>query len=192
MRYTGAEAYDLAYHNEEFAPQVAPRTPFEVHEGSGLDARARQGVSPEFLRRAQKLVLVAIALAVIFAARICIFTATAAQLNANAELRDQVDTATQLERDLKVTTSTLSSASRIDSIATQNYGMVRASDTEIMSLEEGTSYTMNSVVAQSERDLPSVTAEKKASGTSVRTTSAPADLAEVPASGTQADASVVK
>lgn len=191
MRYTGAEAIDLAYHTEEFAPQVAPRTPFEVHEGSGLDARAREGVSPQFLKRAQQLVLIGIVIAIFFALRITIFSAAAAQLNANNALREQVNTAVQLERDLKVTTSTLSSSNRIDNIATQNYGMVRASDTEVLSLDGAPSYTVGSAVAESEAAEQN-NADQGVQGSTNKNSMAAAELEEEQASGLQAGSSIVK
>lgn len=107
----------------ERTPQE-PRPSFEVVPGGGLDARARQGVSPTFLRRFGMVVAVAAFLIAINLVRVAISAATVSVLQTNAELSAQISEAETLSSNLKIERSVLSSNARISRIATQNYGMV--------------------------------------------------------------------
>ncbi len=134
MAYPLTQAQSLGAQESRRAGAHQTRPAFEIVEGAGLDARVRQGVSDLFLSRVRMAVLAISVFAVLAITRVTLYAATASALQANAELRGQIKTAQSLENDLKVTTSTLSNSSRIDRIATQNYGMVRASQTEIITL----------------------------------------------------------
>ena len=132
MRYQGSEARSLdaaerGQLGRNARRQGAPS--FDVVEGRGLDARVRCGVSPQFRARVTvAAVLIACVLLVDFA-RVVIMTAAAGTVSANEELRTEIRDARSTEKDLRVTSAMLSSESRIERIATQNYGMTRAGDT---------------------------------------------------------------
>ena len=119
MMYTGSEAYRL--------------DDLERGSGAGLDARVRRGVSASFLARIRIVAVVAVILAVIGIARVGVFAAAVSVLSENATMRSDLKEARSTEDELKIERSVLSSSSRIDRIATQNYGMVRADSTEQMS-----------------------------------------------------------
>lgn len=129
MRYQGSEAYKLdeaERRRERRQAQSAPS--FEVVSGGGLDARARAGVSPQFVARVRAVVIVAAALIVLGMARVALSSATVSLLSANSELSARVEETETLNEQLRIQRSALSSNSRISRIATQNYGMVLTSD----------------------------------------------------------------
>ena len=126
MTYMGTEAYDLDASRGAFAPQGARS--FETIEGAGLDARERAGVSRQVLSTLKVLAVVAAVFMVLSAARVGVFTYAATILSQNSTMRSELKEARSLQDDLRVQRSVLSSASRIDRIATQSYGMVLAGD----------------------------------------------------------------
>lgn len=126
MTYMGTEAYDLDASRGAFAPQGARS--FETIEGAGLDARERAGVSRQVLSALKVLAVVAAVFMVLSAARVGVFTYAATILSQNSTMRSELKEARSLQDDLRVQRSVLSSASRIDRIATQSYGMVLAGD----------------------------------------------------------------
>lgn len=126
MTYMGTEAYDLDASRGAFAPQGARS--FETIEGAGLDARERAGVSRQVLSALKVLAVVAAVFMVLSAARVGVFTYAATILSQNSTMRSELKEARSLQDDLRVQRSVLSSASRIDRIAAQSYGMVLAGD----------------------------------------------------------------
>lgn len=126
MTYMGTEAYDLDASRGAFAPQGARS--FETIEGAGLDARERAGVSRQVLSTLKVLAVIAAVFMVLSAARVGVFTYAATVLSQNSTMRSELKEARSLQDDLRVQRSVLSSASRIDRIATQSYGMVLAGD----------------------------------------------------------------
>ena len=126
MTYMGTEAYDLDASRGVFAPQGARS--FETIEGAGLDARERAGVSRQVLSTLKALAAVAAIFMVLSAARVGVFTYAATILSQNSTMRSELKEARSLQDDLRVQRSVLSSASRIDRIATQSYGMVLSGD----------------------------------------------------------------
>ncbi|WP_293815174.1 hypothetical protein [uncultured Parolsenella sp.] len=126
MTYMGTEAYDLDASRGAFAPQGARS--FETIEGAGLDARERAGVSRQVLSTLKIIAVVAAVFMVLSAARVGVFTYAATILSQNSTMRSELKEARSLQDDLRVQRSVLSSASRIDRIATQSYGMVLAGD----------------------------------------------------------------
>ena len=126
MTYMGTEAYDLDASRGAFAPQGARS--FETIEGAGLDARERAGVSRQVLSTLKVLAAIAAVFMVLSAARVGVFTYAATILSQNSTMRSELKEARSLQDDLRVPRSVLSSASRIDRIATQSYGMVLAGD----------------------------------------------------------------
>ncbi|HQE70007.1 MAG TPA: cell division protein FtsL [Atopobiaceae bacterium] len=108
---------------------------FEVVEGGGLDVRVRAGVSSEFLARVKMVVMAAVVLFVLGTLRVALTSATVAQLSSNAQARNQIETFETTNNNLRVERSLLGSATRIDRIATQNYGMVAASSYDLIVIE---------------------------------------------------------
>ena len=129
MRYQGSEAYKLDWAERRRERREAQSAPsFEVVSGGGLDARARAGVSPQFVARVRAVVLVAAALIVLGMARVALSSATVSLLSANSELSAQVEETQSINEQLRIQRSALASNSRISRIATQNYGMVLSGD----------------------------------------------------------------
>lgn len=116
--------------------RVQPRRSFEVVEGSGLDARARQGVGVDFLYRVKLIVLSAALLMGLGIVRVGLCSQTVSALQATATLRAEIKSAQALEDELKVEHSVMYSSVRIERIATQNYGMVQATETETILIED--------------------------------------------------------
>lgn len=108
---------------------------FELVEGGGLDVRVRAGVSPEFLARVRMVVMATIVLFILGSLRVALTSATVAQLSSNAQARDQIETFETSNDSLRVERSLMASSTRIDRIATQNYGMVAASSYDSIVIE---------------------------------------------------------
>ena len=133
MMYQGSAAYQLDYRQAQTLPV---RRPLSVVEGGRNSRRASQTASAP--ARALALVLaLGVCFAVLGAIRIAFTTATVTSLRqierAESSLAEEQATMTELQ----VERSVLSSADRIQRIATQNYGMVYASevDTVVIDLE---------------------------------------------------------
>jgi cell division protein FtsL len=112
------------------------RRDFEVVEGRGLDARVRQGVSYEFLRKIKMVLMVAAVVIVIGLVRVGLSAATVTSLQRCSTLRSDIEEAQSLEDELRAEKSVLSSSSRIEKIATQNYGMTLATDSVTITLDD--------------------------------------------------------
>lgn len=159
MTYMGTEAYDLDASRGAFAPQGARS--FETIEGAGLDARERAGVSRQVLSTLKVLAVVAAIFMVLSAARVGVFTYAATILSQNSTMRSELKEARSLQDDLRVQRSVLSSASRIDRIATQSYGMVLAGDP--VKLAVGDAEAAAAVEAEAENSASADTQETSAS-----------------------------
>ncbi len=132
MRYGSSEARSLDGYDQRYEErQASARPSFDVYEGAGLDAHVREGVTPGFLVWAKRAVLLGIMIVALGFARVAISAATISTLQANADLETQIEDATNLYNDLKASKATLSNPSRVERIATQNYGMV-AADPEVL------------------------------------------------------------
>ena len=132
----GAAARRLDVSERPDHGQQPERRPLRVVEGAGLDARVRTGVDEVFLAHVKLAVLIALAFVVLGAVRVTLCAGTVTILQSNAEARTQIKEAQALEDDLKVQRSVLSSNSRITRIATQNLGMVLASDPLVINLSD--------------------------------------------------------
>lgn len=168
MTYMGTEAYDLDASRGAFAPQGARS--FETIEGAGLDARERAGVSRQVLSTLKILALVAAVFMVLSAARVGVFTYAATILSQNSTMRSELKEARSLQDDLRVQRSVLSSASRIDRIATQSYGMVLAGDS--VKLAAGDAEAAAATEAEAENS-----ASADAQETSASTAASPEEVA---------------
>lgn len=159
MTYMGTEAYDLDASRGAFAPQGARS--FETIEGAGLDARERAGVSRQVLSTLKVLAAVAAVFMVLSAARVGVFTYAATILSQNSTMRSELKEARSLQDDLRVQRSVLSSASRIDRIATQSYGMVLVGDP--VKLAAGDAEAAAAAEAEAENSASADTQETSAS-----------------------------
>ena len=122
-RYGSEAVARTTQFEHEYAPEQSTRSSFEVVPGGGLDADARRGVSSQFIQRV-KLVAVAAALFLTLGVvRIGISTATVSTLQANNVIRNEMRATTATNDSLRVSRSLLASTTRIERIATQNYGM---------------------------------------------------------------------
>lgn len=135
MRYQGSEALNIDFVEGGEALEQAARPSFQVLPGGGLDARARKGVSAQFIANVRAVIVLAAVLIAIGLVRVAISSATVVALSNNSTLRSEVSDAKNLNDELKIERAVLSSNSRIARIATQNYGMVLSSDA--LSVEVG-------------------------------------------------------
>lgn len=120
----------------EYAPEQSTRSSFEVVPGGGLDADARRGVSSQFIQRV-KLVAVAAALFLTLGVvRIGISTATVSTLQANNVIRNEMRATTATNDSLRVSRSLLASTTRIERIATQNYGMTLETNRPVVDVSD--------------------------------------------------------
>ena len=124
MARYGSEAVARAIQFEhEYAPEQSTRTSFEVVPGGGLDADARRGVSSQFIQRVKLIAVAAALFLTLGVVRIGISTATVSTLQANSVIRNEMRATTATNDSLRVSRSLLASTTRIERIATQNYGM---------------------------------------------------------------------
>jgi cell division protein FtsL len=151
MNYAGSEAEllddSLARAQE---PLRSERPAFEVVTGGGLDAKARQGVSPFFLSCIKMAAIIVAFVVALGGVRVTLTAATVTTLQANAQLQTQIEDACDYCDALQVERSVLSSASRINRIATQNYGMVycEAAETLLMPGDESASASLEEQFTQ--------------------------------------------
>ena len=122
-RYGSEAVARTTQFEHEYAPEQSTRSSFDVVPGGGLDADARRGVSSQFIQRV-KLIAVAVALFLTLGVvRIGISTATVSTLQSNNVIRNEMRATTATNDSLRVSRSLLASTTRIERIATQNYGM---------------------------------------------------------------------
>ena len=124
MARYGSEAVARAIQFEhEYAPEQSTRTSFEVVPGGGLDADARRGVSSQFIQRVKLIAVAAALFLTLGVVRVGISTATVSTLQSNNAIRNEMRATTATNDSLRVSRSLLASTTRIERIATQNYGM---------------------------------------------------------------------
>ena len=138
MRTANAQAFELEEMLESRPERELGAEPrFEVVEGGGLDAHVCAGVSSEFLARVKMVVAAAVMLFILGTFRVALTSATVAQLSSNVEVREQIEDFETTNNNLRVERSLMSSATRIDRIATQNYGMVPAASFDVIVIDNG-------------------------------------------------------
>ena len=168
MRYQGSEALDMEFAERGAAlEREAARPSFEVVPGGGLDARARRGVSAQFLANAKTILKVAAVVLIVGMVRVALTSATVSTLKANSSLRSAVEDAQNLNDDLKIERAVLSSNSRISRIATQNYGMALSSDAVSVDLSADAAASQGAEAADE-----AVTADNDAADTDTNTAAA--------------------
>ena len=122
-RYGSEDVARTTQFEHEYAPEQSTRTSFEVVPGGGLDADARRGVSSQFIQRVKLIAVAAALFLTLGVVRIGISTATVSTLQANNVIRNEMRATTATNDSLRVSRSLLASTTRIERIATQNYGM---------------------------------------------------------------------
>ena len=137
MARYGSEAVALAIQFEqEYAPEQSTRTSFEVVPGGGLDADARRGVSSQFIQRVKLIAVAAALFLTLGVVRIGISTATVSTLQANNVIRNEMRATTATNDSLRVSRSLLASTTRIERIATQNYGMTLETNRPVVDVSD--------------------------------------------------------
>ncbi len=122
-RYGSEAVARTTQFEHKYAPEQSTRTSFEVVPGGGLDADARRGVSSQFIQRVKLIAVAAALFLTLGVVRIGISTATVSTLQANNVIRNEMRATTATNDSLRVSRSLLASTTRIERIATQNYGM---------------------------------------------------------------------
>lgn len=133
MRYEGSLALQLE--PEELGWEQPAHARLTAHEGGGLDAAARQGASPSFFHKVAVVVAVIVTLSAIGAARVALTAGTVAMLQSNEAIASSIKDLRTLNSDLQIERSLFSGSERIGRIATQNLGMVHASEVERLELD---------------------------------------------------------
>lgn len=122
-RYGSEAVARTTQFEHEYAPEQSTRSSFEVVPGGGLDADARRGVSSQFIQRVKLIAIAAALFLTLGVVRIGISTATVSTLQSNNVIRNEMRATTATNDSLRVSRSLLASTTRIERIATQNYGM---------------------------------------------------------------------
>ncbi len=128
-----AEALELDGLEQEYERRKVTLTPVE---GGRLDARARREAPPLLSR---VVVFLAVAALVIFAAgglSVALTSGTVGLLRESAQTAANIKELHAENDDLRIERSLLTGSERISRIATQNLGMVYASDANTIELEE--------------------------------------------------------
>lgn len=120
----------------EYTPEQSTRSSFEVVPGGGLDADARRGVSSQFIQRVKLIAVAAALFLTLGVVRIGISTATVSTLQANNVIRNEMRATTATNDSLRVSRSLLASTTRIERIATQNYGMTLETNRPVVDVSD--------------------------------------------------------
>ncbi len=134
MAIRGSEALDVYDRTAEALPE-APE--LRAYDGAGLDAAARREIDPARRRAFRLFVAVVAVVCALGILRVQMTVWCVEALSENAELRSQTAEAEELARDLAVESSELSSAERIERIATQNLGLVYVGKGEPLASGDG-------------------------------------------------------
>ena len=135
-RYGSEAVARTTQFEHEYAPEQSTRTSFEVVPGGGLDADARRGVSSHFIQRVKLIAVAAALFLTLGVVRIGISTATVSTLQANNVIRNEMRATTATNDSLRVSRSLLASTTRIERIATQNYGMTLETNRPVVDVSD--------------------------------------------------------
>ncbi|MBP3894375.1 MAG: cell division protein FtsL [Atopobiaceae bacterium] len=130
--YQGSAAYQLDANRNAWELPVS--RPLSVYEGGGLDARNRADASSALIAVIKMAVVAMVMVFVLGAARVALTTQTVTLLGDISVAEGTVAQARVTRTELQVERSALSSADRIQRIATENYGMVFASDVDTVTI----------------------------------------------------------
>lgn len=162
MSYTGSEATRLDVYRGESLQQQRQAT-LRTVAGEGADARARAGVTSEFLAKYKVFLAIVAIVGALCVARVGTFAIAAGIMADNATMRTQIEESTTLANQLRIQRSVLSSTSRIDRIATQTYGMVAADSAEQMTAGATSAASEDEASAEQVDDATSEQASDEAS-----------------------------
>lgn len=146
MAYQGNMAYQLDFSQETW--EVPVSRGLSLHEGGGLDARVRREASSVAVL-VRSAVLVTLVLALLGAARVALTTQTVSLLSDISATERSVNKALDTRTELQVERSVLSATDRIQRIATENYGMVYASEVDTINIEQDMAQLSSADAAQS-------------------------------------------
>lgn len=135
-RYGSEAVARTTQFEHEYAPEQSTRASFEVVPGGGLDADARRGVSSQFIQRVKLIAVAAALFLTLGVVRIGISTATVSTLQANNVIRNEMRATTATNDSLRVSRSLLASTTRIERIATQNYGMTLETNRPVVDVSD--------------------------------------------------------
>ena len=135
-RYGSEAVARTTQFEHEYAPEQSTRTSFEVVPGGGLDADARRGVSSQFIQRVKLIAVAAALFLTLGVVRIGISTATVSTLQSNNVIRNEMRATTVTNDSLRISRSLLASTTRIERIATQNYGMTLETNRPVVDVSD--------------------------------------------------------
>ncbi len=135
-RYGSEAVARTTQFEHEYAPEQSTRSSFEVVPGGGLDADARRGISSQFIQRVKLIAVAAALFLTLGVVRIGISTATVSTLQANNVIRNEMRATTATNDSLRVSRSLLASTTRIERIATQNYGMTLETNRPVVDVSD--------------------------------------------------------
>ena len=135
-RYGSEAVARTTQFEHEYAPEQSTRSSFEVVPGGGLDADARRGVSSQFIQRVKLIAVAAALFLTLGVVRIGISTATVSTLQANNVIRNEMRATTVTNDSLRISRSLLASTTRIERIATQNYGMTLETNRPVVDVSD--------------------------------------------------------
>ena len=137
MARYGSEAVARTIQFEhEYAPEQSTRSSFEVVPGGGLDADARRGVSSQFIQHVKLIAVAAALFLTLGVVRVGISTATVSTLQSNNAIRNEMRATTATNDSLRVSRALLASTTRIERIATQNYGMTLETNRPVVDVSD--------------------------------------------------------
>lgn len=135
-RYGSEAVARTTQFEHEYAPEQSTRSSFEVVPGGGLDADARRGVSSQFIQRVKLIAVAAALFLTLGVVRIGISTATVSTLQSNNVIRNEMRATTATNDSLRISRSLLASTTRIERIATQNYGMTLETNRPVVDVSD--------------------------------------------------------
>ena len=132
MAYQGNTAYQLDYSQNTW--EVPVGRGLSLHEGGGIDAQVRRQTS-SMAGLVRLVVAATIALALLGVCRVALTVRTVSALQDLSEIESNVSQALDTRTALQVERSVLSATDRLQRIATENYGMVYASEVDTINIQ---------------------------------------------------------
>ena len=132
MAYLGSTAYQLDPSRQAW--EAPARRQLEVHEGGRRAARSREASAPSHVAVVVAAIVLSVFLAVLGLARVALTVQNVVLLQDLNVAESTVEQAYDMRTELQIERSALTSADRIQRIATQNYGMVYGTDVESITI----------------------------------------------------------
>ena len=133
MRYAGNTAYQL---DTRPAWEVPVGRSLSVHEGGRADARRRAESASVVAPVVRLVIALVVTFVLVGVARVAITSATVSSLKQVAAAESSVREERVMRTELQMERSVLASADRIQRIATENYGMVYATEVDTVVLSQ--------------------------------------------------------